>query len=271
MSLRVHHLNCATLRPPIEGVTENGRMVCHCLLVETVAGLVLVDTGFGTGDVARPEETLHPLVRQNLAPDLLRQETAFAQVEALGFATSDVRHIVLTHLDCDHAGGLRDFPEAAVHVSAAGFAAMQQPPTPEVAARYVAKQWEHGPNWVVEPADGDEWFGLTDVRPLTGLDELLLVPLDGHMNGHNGVAVPLEDGRWLLHAGDAAFHRGRIAPEDAPCPLLTEPMERAGAADEKAYEATIERLAALHRDHADRVEIVFAHDTRQYDRLVATR
>jgi glyoxylase-like metal-dependent hydrolase (beta-lactamase superfamily II) len=269
MALRVHHLNCATLRPPMAGLTEAGRMVCHCLLIETGAGLVLVDTGFGTGDVTRPEETLHPLVRQNLTPDLLLHETAFAQVEALGFATSDVRHIVLTHLDCDHAGGLRDFPAAAVHVSAAGYAAMQKPPTPEVAARYVARQWEHGPEWVVEPAGGDEWFGLAGVRPLTGLDELLLVPLDGHLTGHSGVAVPRADGRWLLHAGDAAFHRGRIAPEHAPCPPLTEPMERGGATDEKEYAATIERLTALHRDHADRVEIVLAHDTRQYDGLAA--
>lgn len=28
----------------------------------------------------------------------------------------DVRHIVLTHLDFDHAGGLDDFPEATVHM-----------------------------------------------------------------------------------------------------------------------------------------------------------
>ncbi|MFD0510570.1 MBL fold metallo-hydrolase [Streptomyces aureus] len=30
----------------------------------------------------------------------------------LGYAVDDVRHIVLTHLDLDHAGGLPDFPRA---------------------------------------------------------------------------------------------------------------------------------------------------------------
>ena len=30
-----------------------------------------------------------------------------------------MRHIVLTHLDFDHAGGLDDFPRAAVHMLAA--------------------------------------------------------------------------------------------------------------------------------------------------------
>jgi glyoxylase-like metal-dependent hydrolase (beta-lactamase superfamily II) len=31
------------------------------------------------------------------------------QVERLGYRREDVRHIVLTHLDMDHAGGLRVF------------------------------------------------------------------------------------------------------------------------------------------------------------------
>ena len=38
------------------------------------------------------------------------ETTALKQLEALGFAAGDVRHIVTTHLDLDHAGGLPDFP-----------------------------------------------------------------------------------------------------------------------------------------------------------------
>jgi glyoxylase-like metal-dependent hydrolase (beta-lactamase superfamily II) len=39
-------------------------------------------------------------------------------VIGLGYQPQDVRHIVLTHLDLDHVGGLRDFPHAEVHVYA---------------------------------------------------------------------------------------------------------------------------------------------------------
>ncbi|WP_223281445.1 MBL fold metallo-hydrolase [Streptomyces antnestii] len=46
-------------------------------------------------------------------PVLDTGETAVRQVAALGYDIEDVRHIVLTHLDLDHAGGLRDFPPAA--------------------------------------------------------------------------------------------------------------------------------------------------------------
>lgn len=47
---------------------------------------------------------------------LSEDETAIRQVERLGYTADDVRHIILTHLDIDHSGGLSDFPAAQVHV-----------------------------------------------------------------------------------------------------------------------------------------------------------
>ena len=44
------------------------------------------------------------------------QETAKSQIQAMGYSPRDVRHIVLTHLDFDHAGRIEDFPHARVHV-----------------------------------------------------------------------------------------------------------------------------------------------------------
>src|SRR5438067_1248975 len=50
----VHHLNCATMCPlAARWVLGVERMVAHCLVVETARdGLVLIDTGFGTRDIA---------------------------------------------------------------------------------------------------------------------------------------------------------------------------------------------------------------------------
>ena len=42
--------------------------------------------------------------------------TAAQQLAGLGIAASDVRHVIASHLHLDHVGGLRDFPEAAIHV-----------------------------------------------------------------------------------------------------------------------------------------------------------
>ncbi|WP_051484150.1 MBL fold metallo-hydrolase [Rhizobium sp. CF080] len=44
------------------------------------------------------------------------EDTAAWQIQSLGYPARDVRHIVLTHLDFDHAGGIADFPRARIHV-----------------------------------------------------------------------------------------------------------------------------------------------------------
>ena len=54
-AMRVHHLNCGTMNPHVIG-----RIVCHVLLCETDAGLVLVDTGFGLADVADRPASARP-------------------------------------------------------------------------------------------------------------------------------------------------------------------------------------------------------------------
>jgi glyoxylase-like metal-dependent hydrolase (beta-lactamase superfamily II) len=95
-----------------------GEMVCHVLLVETDNGLVVIDTGFGSKDCDDPALRAGPS-RHLIRPVLDREETAVNQVERLGFRRDDVRHIVITHFDCDHIGGISDFPEAQIDVTAA--------------------------------------------------------------------------------------------------------------------------------------------------------
>ncbi len=53
--MRIHHLNCGTMRMP------GAPLVCHVLLWETATGLVLIDTGFGLGDIADQGVLLVPL------------------------------------------------------------------------------------------------------------------------------------------------------------------------------------------------------------------
>jgi glyoxylase-like metal-dependent hydrolase (beta-lactamase superfamily II) len=102
-----------------DGVSRGmtAQLVCHCLLVETDnSGLVLVDTGFGSRDVEDPYGRLSPLFIHTNRIQFDHRHTALEQVRRHGFSPRDVRHIVLTHLDFDRAGGLEDFPEATVHV-----------------------------------------------------------------------------------------------------------------------------------------------------------
>jgi glyoxylase-like metal-dependent hydrolase (beta-lactamase superfamily II) len=189
MSIRVHHLNCGTMCPYSRrlmagqgGWLETAELCCHCLLIETAQGLVLVDSGLGTDDIARPARLGRAFVA-GIRPRLLEHETAIAQVRALGFAAADVRHIVVTHLDLDHAGGLADFPQAQVHVFDAELEAALAPDLRE-RMRYQSAQWAHGPQWVRHRVEGEHWHGFEAIRAIPGLDpDLLLVPLTGHTRG----------------------------------------------------------------------------------------
>lgn len=263
--MRVHHLNCGTMHPPFRrlvngtgGLFAPATMICHCLLVETDAGLVLIDSGMGTADVADPARSLGSRFIRLTRPLADPGETAIAQVRRLGFAPQDVRHVILTHLDLDHAGGLADFPWATVHVHAAELrAATGERPQ----LRYRPNQWAHRPKWATYDGDGgDTWFAFDAVRPLTGLPPGFgLVPLFGHTLGHSAVAVDTGDG-WLLHAGDAYFHHAETDPVNPKGTVFLNLFQKLMQADGPTRLANQDRLRRLRADHGDEVTIISAHD-----------
>jgi|SRR6478609_3922278 len=268
--MRIHHLNCGSLRA-VEHAGEERRAVCHCLLIETDRdGLVLVDTGLGTADVADPSRTLGAEFLGRAQPVLDLAETALHQVRALGHDPADVRHVLLTHLDLDHAGGLSDFPGARVHLlEAERRAALGAPgPHPEDRIRYRPAHWAHHPDWVGHQQTGDApWFGFDSVRPLPGLaDDLALVPLGGHSAGHAAVAVRDGD-RWLLHCGDAYYFHHETDPDRPQGHPGMDVLQQLTEVDRPLRLGNHARLRELVREHAGRVVPFSSHDPWEYARL----
>ena len=254
-------------------INDKGRMVAHCLLVETDRdGLVLIDTGVGLDDVAAPAARLgRPFVAlTGLKP--YAAQTAARQVEALGFDRKDVRNVVVTHLDLDHAGGLPDFPAARVHVHANEHQAAVVACRLADRGRYKAVHWAHGPKFRPYHAlDGERWFGFEKARPLDGLpDEIVAIPLHGHTRGHAAIAV--RDGqRWLMHAGDAYFHEGVVnSAKEKPRPGAIV-FERAVAWNYPRVLDNHHRLRELATAQRDDVTVFSAHDPNEFARLVAGR
>lgn len=269
MAIRAHHLNCATMCPAAGWLfgehagLGRGRMVAHCLLLETETdGLVLVDTGFGTREVTR-QAPLPRLFRLAAGPTLDPEETALAHVTRLGFRPSDVRHIVVTHLDLDHAGGLADFPDATVHLHAREHAAAMVRSTAKEKNRYLAYQWQHGPRWEVyteSGLDGDTWRGLPAIKTLRGVKaDLGLLPMHGHSRGHSAVIANV-GARWLVHAGDAYFHRATMTGGHVPIGFSA--FETLVQMDGRARHASAAALRQLHERNAD-VAIFSAHDPQE--------
>ncbi|MFE7839427.1 MBL fold metallo-hydrolase [Streptomyces sp. NPDC057474] len=259
--MKVHHLNCGTMLPPTDA------LVCHVLLIEAPSGLVLVDSGYGLHDIADPGRRLGP-VRHLVRPVLQAEETAARQVEALGFHRDDVRHIVVTHFDVDHIGGLSDFPGAQVHTTAAEALGSVISPSRRERMRYRSAQWAHGPKIVEHTPDGEAWRGFAAAKELDVIAPgIVLVSLPGHTRGHACVAVDTGT-RWILHAGDSFYHHGTLDGH-SPVPRALRTMENLVAYDLKKVRANHARLAELHRrDDADLV-IVNAHDPALYERARA--
>jgi glyoxylase-like metal-dependent hydrolase (beta-lactamase superfamily II) len=274
--MRVHHLDCCTMCPrgqrAVNGegrISARAKLVSHCLLVETGKhGLVLVDTGIGVDDV-RDTSRLGAFFGPAMAIDATKTHMpALPQIEGLGFRRQDVRHIVLTHLDFDHAGGLPDFPEAKVHVHAKEKDAALLRATFREKTRYRPPQFAHGPAWETYAALGEPWKGVPAVRQLEGLPpEILTLPMHGHSRGHAAIAVDTGRG-WLVHAGDAYFHRSVIERGDASAtPWALRWIERFIAVDYSRVRANHAMLAELAKH--DDVTVFSAHDPVEYERLRA--
>src|SRR5688572_30568752 len=121
--MRIHHLNCGSMCPyggrHVDGSPGRAQIVCHTLLIEASDSLVLVDTGMGVDDMKHPYRRLSVPFTLSFRVQANVDDTALHQVRALGHDPADVRQIVFTHLDLDHAGGLPDFPDATAHVTEA--------------------------------------------------------------------------------------------------------------------------------------------------------
>ena len=294
-AVRVHHLDCGTLRP-LGGRLVNGgrlpflpaRMVCHCLLVEAGDRLVLVDTGIGTEDIAHlkligsrdhPDESRVERLRYKVVSNLIvradleEDATAVRQVTGLGYDAADVSDIVMTHLDWDHAGGLADFPRARVHLSRTEYdyatTGASESDDAVQRSRYRTRQWAHGPDWVTyDSTEGDTWFGFDGVRELDGLPGLAFVPLPGHTPGQCGVALEAGDA-WLLHAADAYFDHRAVDPDNPRRTPALAGFENVFQSDAGARRETQAKLRALRAEHAGEVEMFCTHDPVELDRYAA--
>lgn len=245
--MRLHELNAGTLHPPhAERDWGAPFFVCRCPVVELDDRVIVVDTGIGRQDIARPAERLGDDWIAMARPALDPAEVLTEQLPGLGITSDAVTDVIVTHGHRDHVGGLADLPHARVHAhpglrrlverARAGEAAWPSPPA----------QWSHGVRWAPDPRAEGEWKSL----PTLALDgvpsSVRMVELPGHAIGHCGVVVLLDDGAHLLHVGDAAFHPAQYTHGSVPpgVELFVEMTQF----DHEARVETEQRLTALARD-----------------------
>ncbi len=246
-------------------------LACHCLLLEGDGGeggdLTLVDTGVVSTDPAADRTRHSPLFKAVDRLDLDPMQSAAARIRELGHDPARVRHIVMTHLDFDHAAGLPDFPNAIVHLSATEARHSQHPLGPVAQNRYRRAQWAPIRHWRTYAAFPNSWLGLPAAR-LDGVPgEVLLVSLPGHTRGHCGVAIRTAqtngEGRgtpWLLHAGDAIFSHRELHPGLPGIPTLARFYQWLMQESQVRRRRSLHALQDLARCHSNEVRVVCTHD-----------
>ena len=185
---RVVPLHLSAFVYPAQHPLEGQRGVAMGYAVDHEDGLVLFDTGIGTGlgdvDAYRPE--VHDL-RQSLRD--------------AGFDPAVVRFIVNCHLHFDHCGQNRSFPGVSIVVQSREHEAARAP-------GYTVPEWVDFPDARYELVDGE--------REL--LPGLLVLPTPGHTLGHQSATLETREG-LVLFAGQAVQDRAewdRGFPADAP-------------------------------------------------------
>lgn len=260
--MQIHHLKCGVMR----GTKVAGEhLICHLLLIESPqSGLILVDAGFGKQDLVDPVPRLGwPFSKLFARPVLDPALAAVEQIKAMGYAPGDVQHIVLTHMDLDHTGGLVDFPEAQVHVHHAEHEVALLQKGFRNRSRYKPVMWSHNPQFVTYAEGGENWLGFESIRNLKGLPpEILLIPTAGHTRGHSAVAIQAKDG-WVLHAGDAYFDHREVHQPERECACIFEILHRIDDDNRSARLCNQARLRALvHSD--ENVEVFCAHNPTEF-------
>jgi glyoxylase-like metal-dependent hydrolase (beta-lactamase superfamily II) len=177
----------------------------------------------------------------------------------LGVRPRDVRHILQTHLDLDHVGGLSDFPWASVRVHPGELEAARARQGVRARGPYRPAMWSRDPKWRTYSEQGEEWNGFGAVRQLDGLPaEILAIPLFGHTRGHCGIAVESASG-WVFDAGDAFFGPREVHGQRRARAPRVRLFEAIVTTDRPQRVANQDRLRRLTAEHPE-IDVFSAHD-----------
>jgi N-acyl homoserine lactone hydrolase len=221
-------------------------------VIEHDEGVIVVDTG----ETSRVHEkgyhpSWHPFYRQAARFSVQPMEEIGPQLRARGIAARDVRHVVLTHLHTDHAGGLIHLMGCKMWVAreelrrASGLGGRVQ--------GYLPHRWPKG--WQPE-------FVSFDNRPvgpfeqsmsLTKRGDVLVISTPGHTPHHISVLV-CGSPSYLL-AGDTSYNQR----------LLLAGAVDGVSPDMEVSRHTLERIRALGKERP--LVYLPSHDPESEDRL----
>jgi N-acyl homoserine lactone hydrolase len=231
-------------------------------VIEHERGLVLFDLGQDRAAVTDPDDYFprqpirflyDRLARFQIGPG----DTLTAQLAARGYAPSDVRLAVMSHLHEDHIGGIRELPNAEFIVSAAEWATMERP-LPElrgVLRRHIDLPRVRYRKVEFEPTADPALAPFGEAHDLMGDGSLVLVPTPGHTPGSMSLLVRRASGSSLLMVGDLTYEVDLLEAGRIP-----------GVGDAAGLRKASAMILELEKSHPG-LAILPAHDPGAAERL----
>lgn len=182
-------------------------LVVPSFLIQHPGGLVLFDTGLA------PEAAHDPVAAYGeigASVSFEPRQRVDNQVRAVGFAASEITHVVVSHAHFDHTGGLRLFPDAQVLLGEGDRDAVLGSDEQGIArAEDLA------------PTLSFDWTFLSGDHDLFGDGRLVVLAMPGHTPGNTSLLVRLPQ-RPLVLSGDTAHLRPALETK-APMSADTDP------------------------------------------------
>ncbi len=217
-------------------------------------GPIIIDAPFGREGPANAGEVFGSFMRK--AGQKFRPQWGIVpRLEELGFRSSEVDHILMTHLHWDHTGGMKELAHARFTISRREWEhAVAMGPVEAVRSGYVQGDFRALESRV-EQIDVPPSFDPSEGVDLFGDGSIQAVDLPGHSVGHIGYRFRLTDGRTIFFAGDAAF----------TVPHVTDGRQlgifpRLAAHDIEQARTTLQRLREWWRRSAATEILVTSHD-----------
>jgi glyoxylase-like metal-dependent hydrolase (beta-lactamase superfamily II) len=241
MSLRLFGCVCGQFHSPAAGMGLTGDRVAVPIpfyVIERDDGVTLFDAGLPAAMCDRNESYLTILRGEDLDVTMTEETTVTRCLERLDIDPAKVRQVVVSHLHFDHAGGLKELPNAALVVQRreweAGFER-------EVANHYGLRKRYFDLGHQVQLIDGE--------HDLFGDGSAVCIPSFGHTPGHQSLRVRGPQGDHILIA-DACYNAQSAQTRSFPA-----------MSDAAAMNRSLDGLLA--RREAGTV-MVFGHDADQW-------
>jgi glyoxylase-like metal-dependent hydrolase (beta-lactamase superfamily II) len=175
----------------------------YAWVIEHPEGIIVVDTG----DTAKTSEPgyfprWHPYYKFGVKMDIEPEQEIGPQLRKLGFQTSDVKKVILTHFHTDHAGGLNHFPDSEFLVNEQEY--KRASGVMGKLRGYLPHRW---PEWFdpkIIPFEPIPVGPFEQSCRVTENEDVIVVPTPGHTPNHISVIVKGIDFDYFL-AGDTSY------------------------------------------------------------------